>query len=93
MTVFCKACGYRVTKKSRCVWCSNQQDTLEQLSVECIDVMNARYRALPRKTKTTYIIAMGLEGFTPDEICVMTDESTESIEKLLMQAEVCREPK
>lgn len=89
MTILnCKHCGYRVSAKSKCVWCENKRDTLENLNTQEVLLMHKRYAGLSRKGRTEYTIALGLEGFTPDEISVITNCSVESIQEVLINAQV-----
>lgn len=94
---YCEKCGYRSStwghsryQKSDCVWCNNKEDTLNILNEQVFDHMHQRFTSLKGKARTSFVIAMGLEGFTVDEISTMTNMSQYSIYNILQQADVIR---
>lgn len=84
----CKNCGYKVSPKSKCIWCDTDRDFLNAFNLQEIDHMHLRFKAMRRQMKTNYIIAMGLEGFNPEEIGVITNWPVQCIEDILAGAEV-----
>lgn len=92
MTVqlYCKKCGYSLVPKRPCMWCTSKHDALENFKGEDIVRMHSRFSAFTVKARVHFVIAMGLEGFTPTEISCITNASPEWILEVLEQAQVCR---
>lgn len=90
-TLFCRRCGYVKTEKRRCIWCSSDMDTLNSLPAEAMKATQDRFKKLKPQEKVNYIIAMGIEGFTPQEIELLTERTPEQIEALLVHAGIVGE--
>lgn len=89
--VNCSTCGYRVSLKSECCWCASKNDALDVLSDEALEQEQERFWKLTRKQRTEFVIAMGLEGFTPSEISTMTKLPTLYVQSTLLKAGVYRD--
>lgn len=72
------------------MWCTSKHDALENFKGEDIVRMHSRFSAFTVKARVHFVIAMGLEGFTPTEISCITNASPEWILEVLEQAQVCR---
>lgn len=87
---YCRKCGYTIIPKRPCVWCTSKQDSLETLTGEDIVRMHSRFSGMTVKGRVHYVIALGLEGFTPAEIHCITGTSKDWIVDVLEKAQVCR---
>lgn len=87
-STYCRKCGYIKTIKRRCIWCTSDMDTLSALSEADMDLLQKRFANLAVQTRVNYIVALGLEGFTPDEISSITHKPVGQIEILLVHAGV-----
>jgi len=63
-------------------------DTLDSFTKEQVGHLKARFKGLNAKLRINYIIAMGLEGFTPEEIRALTEMESDDIEEILTLAGV-----
>lgn len=97
MRYYCKRCGYMLpaptSDRKDCIWCSSDVDTLETLNTGDIVRLNNRYNKLSRQQQVNYVIGLGLEGFTINEIATITGGTQKNIGIILQYAEICKAKK